>query len=130
MEITVTLKIPEDIYQRTERLAISSHKPTSQILVEQLAAAQAIPAPPSDDPEQLQLQQEAAAYKTMHPQLRVQFPDQWVAIYQGYLIDHDADEDALIARLAKAYPGCLVLVRQVEVEPERDIYIPSFRLAV
>lgn len=129
MEITITLKIPEDIYQRAERLAISSHKSTSQILVEQLAAAQAIPASPSDDPEQIQLQQEAAAYKTMHLQLRTQFPDQWVAIYQGHLIDHDADEDVLIERLAKEYPGCLVLVRQVEVEPDRDIYIPSFHLA-
>ncbi|MCB0097588.1 MAG: hypothetical protein KDE46_17780 [Caldilineaceae bacterium] len=86
-------------------------------------------ASPSDDPEQLQLQQEAAAYKTMHPQLRAQFPDQWVAIYQGHLIDHDADEDALIERLDQAYPGGLILVRQVEAEPERDIYIPSFRLA-
>lgn len=80
------------------------------------------------DPMQIQLQQEVAAYTALHPQLLAHHQGEWVAIYQGQLLDHDRDEGMLMQRLAAHQPDALPLVRQVEEAADRELYIPSFRL--
>ena len=81
------------------------------------------------DTEQELLQKEAEAYLAMHQKLLADYAGQWVAVHQGQLLDHDEDENALMERLEQRHPEVLFLVRQVEVEAEREIYVPSFRLA-
>ena len=80
------------------------------------------------DPVQRRLQQEVKAYQAMHAHLLVQYRGEWVAIYEGQLLDHDPDEAILIQRLAAHHPDALPLVRQVEEAADRELYIPSFRL--
>ena len=84
--------------------------------------------PDAIDSQQLQLQQEVEAYKTLHPQLLTQHRGEWVAILHGRLIDSDPNEADLIARLAEQYPAALPLVRLVEDEADRELFVPSFRL--
>lgn len=79
------------------------------------------------DPEQVILEREVVAYKTLHSSLLKKYRGQWVAIHHGQLVDFDWDEDALLTRLGQAFPEETILVRQVEVEPDREIYVPSFR---
>lgn len=83
---------------------------------------------PAEEPEQAQLQKEVAAYQAMHPHLCAHHVGEWVAIYAGKLLDHDAAETALMARLNAQHPTKLILVRRVEMEPERELYVPSFQL--
>lgn len=69
------------------------------------------------------MEQNAAAYKAMHPQLLEQYADQHVAIYDGELVDHDSDPTALLRRISANYPDQIVLRRKVTQEPERELRI-------
>lgn len=72
---------------------------------------------------------EREAYEAMHPELCKRYPDQYVAIYQGEVVDHDEDEIALLKRRRKNFRGKSVLVTQVEETPERKtLYIRSRKL--
>jgi hypothetical protein len=62
------------------------------------------------------MQREIAAYVAMHPTLVENYLGQYVAVYQGQLVDHDADAVALHHRITAAYPGEVVLQRQVQHE--------------
>ena len=63
----------------------------------------------------------------MHSELWEKYPHQYVAIFQGEVVDHDQDELALLKRRNEKYPDDIVLIRQVLQEPERTIVICSPR---
>lgn len=71
---------------------------------------------------------EEAAYEAMHPELMAQYAGEYVAIYQGQLIDHDQDETALLRRLDAQYPDDVVLMKKVRPLPEPMLHNVSFRL--
>lgn len=132
MAVEITLQIPERIFHKAELLAARLKKSTADVLVEQLAAAQISSDSGSVEVEaleQLPLQEEAHAYQLMYPDLRENFFNHWVAIFEGKLLDHDIDQEELMTRLDTQYPARLILVRRVEAESDREIYVPSFRLA-
>ena len=58
------------------------------------------------------------AYKQMHSQLVQTYIGQFVAIYEGEIVDHDADKEALFLRVKDNFPDQIVLQRQVLAEPE------------
>lgn len=62
------------------------------------------------------MQREVAAYEAMHPMLVEKYLGQYVAIYQGQLVDHDVDAVSLHHRVTETYPGEVVLRRQVQRE--------------
>jgi len=70
--------------------------------------------------EQQKMQQEIAAYRDLHPALLQNFPGQYVAVYQGQLVDHDHEQLALYLRIRQHYPGEVVLIRQVRPEAEKS----------
>lgn len=70
---------------------------------------------------------EVAAFRRLHPELLENYPNQYVAMYQGQLVDHDADKLALYRRIEAAYPNDFVLMRPVLEQPEREFYLRSPR---
>ncbi|MEM7131872.1 MAG: type II toxin-antitoxin system RelB/DinJ family antitoxin [Chloroflexota bacterium] len=70
-------------------------------------------------PEHEAILKEREAYEVMHTELRELYPDQYVAVYQGEVVDHDSDKVALIIRRREKYPNKTVLITQVEESPER-----------
>jgi hypothetical protein len=80
------------------------------------------------NPERQAMLQEQAAFQAMLPDLLTRYEDQYVAVYQGQVIDHDADQVALIERLDQSHPDTIVLVKQVTTEPERVLRMRSPRL--
>jgi hypothetical protein len=75
----------------------------------------------SSDP----LQREIAAFMQLHAWLLEHYANQYVAIYQGKLVDHDADKLALWERIENAHPNEFVLMRPVRQQPERKFYFRS-----
>jgi hypothetical protein len=57
----------------------------------------------------------------MYADLRSMYPDQYVAVFGGQVIDHDPDQLALFRRVEQRYPDALVLIRQVTPDPE-EVY--------
>lgn len=72
--------------------------------------------------------QEIEAFQTMHAQLLAQYPNHYVAIYQGQLVDHDTDQLGLFLRIDEQYPNEVVLIRQVlpKVDPVYTIHSTRF----
>lgn len=68
------------------------------------------------------IQRESKAFRAMHAQLFAKYPGQYVAIYQGRVIDHDEDQLALFLRVDERYPQAPLLIKQVLSEPE-EVYV-------
>jgi len=77
--------------------------------------------------EREQIETEAAAFRVMHDELRRQFLGQYVAIYRGEVVDHDLDFQLLHSRIRQRYGRQPVLLRRVEIEPERAMTFRSPR---
>ncbi len=79
-------------------------------------------------PDREAMLQEQTAYQTMLPQLLAQYKNEFVAIYQGKVVDHDTNKIALVVRLDESYPDAVVLVQQVTDKPEKVLRMRSPRL--
>ncbi|MDM8521273.1 hypothetical protein QUF64_14605 [Anaerolineales bacterium HSG6] len=71
---------------------------------------------------------EMETFRRLHPKLWVKYPRDYVAIYQGKLVDHDSDRLKLWLRLEQNYPHKVVLLRQVMPNVERVYQVRSPRL--
>lgn len=59
---------------------------------------------------------EMQAFIALHPMLKEKYFGQYVAVYQGELVDHDVDHDALYRRIDAQYPDEFVWISPVEEE--------------
>jgi hypothetical protein len=75
--------------------------------------------------EREQIKTEASAFRTQCDNLRRQFMGHYVAIYHGEVVDHDPDFQALHSRIRQRYGRQPVLLRRVEIEPERMLVFRS-----
>jgi len=80
-------------------------------------------------PDRPAMEREQEAFRQMLPELLNRYRDQYVAVYQGQVIDHDRDQTALVMRLDQTHPEAAVLVKRVTAEPERVLRMPSPRLS-
>ena len=78
--------------------------------------------------EEEKLQAEAQAFAQLHPQLVPHYLGQFVAIFEGQLVDNDKDFETLFLRIQKKYKDEVVLIRQVMAKPTIELRGPSPRL--
>jgi hypothetical protein len=64
------------------------------------------------------LEREEQAFARMHAELLERFPGEYVAVREGEVVDHDADQAVLYLRITEQYPDEIVLIRQVRSEVE------------
>lgn len=74
------------------------------------------------------LEAEQAAFQAQLPALLATYPDQYVAIHEGQVIDHDVDLRALHSRVYARVGAIPVLLQKVTATPAPDILIRSPRL--
>ncbi len=74
------------------------------------------------------MQQETDAFRAMHAGLLAKYPNEYIAVHQGQLVDHDPDQLALFMRIDKQYPDIPVLITPVLPEPEEVYTFRSPRL--
>jgi Family of unknown function (DUF5678) len=74
------------------------------------------------------LARETKAFRLMHPQLLQKYAGQYVALHQGQLIDHDADQLTLYLRIDAQYPDEVILIKQVTPEVEEIYAVRSPRI--
>lgn len=73
------------------------------------------------------MQAEIEAFTELHSTLWQNYPNQYVAIYQGKLIDHDPNKLSLFERIEKSHPNEFVLMRPVQQQPTREFHFRSPR---
>jgi len=74
------------------------------------------------------MQREIEAFTAMHPELWKRYPNAYVAVYQGQVVDHDVNQLDLYQRIEEKYPHDVVLIRQVLPEVERVYNLRSPRV--
>ena len=123
----ITISIPQTLYRRARELARSRNQSVDAVLEAGVALVEASSLTVSAEEEQAMIREEAA-YEAMHPELMAHYAGQFVAVYQGQLIDHDQDETALLRRLNAQHPNDVVLMKKVRPLPEPVLRNVSFRL--
>lgn len=117
MSVQITLSLTDKFYQRLQALAVHQERDVSDLLaayLEQNLLPTDMPSLPKDGDRE----REKEAFRLLFPRLQQEYAGQYVAIYQGELVDHDIDKVALFARLNEQYPQAFVLVRPVQETAE------------
>ena len=74
------------------------------------------------------MEREMAAYEAMHAQLWQQYPNQYIGIHQGQVVDYDSNKVTLLSRIRKQYANQVVLIRQVLPDLPKPFIFRSVRL--
>ena len=122
----INIPIPQTLYRRVRKLARVHKTSVNDVLTSAITLAEAALVPSSN--AETTMAREEAAYRMMHAKLMARYANEYVAIYQGELIDHDRDELALLRRLDNQYPNEVVLMKQVRSLPEPELRFRSPRL--
>ena len=138
MTAQVLLKLSDRAYRRAKSLAEMNNQEISEAIAEYLEAH--LPAARSENidateqthpfprPEHVTaLEREKEAYTKLFSELKQKYFGQYVAIYQGKLIDVDPDFGALVERVRSSLPNEIVWMSQVEEEEMPTIVLRSPR---
>ena len=128
MSTYVTISIPEPLYRRARELARARQRPLDAVIAE--VFEQGLPPESADvrTPAEMAMAREMAAYEAMHATLMANYAGEHVAIFGGELVDHDADQTALLRRVDVHFPDDVVLLKQVRPWPEPKLRVRSPRL--
>lgn len=111
MSKQVTLSVSEAVYRQAEWLARTSQRDIAEVLAEILSRS--MPRFPMDE-RRAEMMREAEAFRRQHASLKENYLGEYVALRQGYVVDHDSDPTDLLERIVARYPGQVVLRRKVE----------------
>lgn len=129
MTQNINVTLSDQAYRRIKRWAkarqLDLGDAIADFLVENLPDSDVLVIPHATaDPH---IEREKAAYLRLHPQLKAQYAGEYVAIYNGQLVDHDADYGALFERIDDRYPDTFVWLTRVGDEPMGTIRFRSPR---
>lgn len=127
MSQRITITLPERVYQTVHNLAQKTQQNIVQVLTDTIVEHFDTPHFPVD-PKRHLMEREETAYQAMHSDLFAQYPYQFVAIFQGKLVDHDQDIVALSQRINTNFPDETVLITDVLPEVAPEIMVRSPRL--
>jgi hypothetical protein len=121
----VTLTVSDEVYRQAEAIARNTDQDVTEVLADAIALGWP---PPEDDEEHRAMAREEIAYRTMHAELYAKYPDQYVAIYQGEVVDRDTDLEAICDRVDEKYPNEVVLIKRVLSTSEETFVFRSPRV--
>lgn len=125
MTIEVTLELSDAVFNQAEQIAQDMRRDVTDVLADMLT--QTIQPFPVHEQRPAMLR-EVEAYKRLHPQLVQRYLGEYVAIFQGQLVDHDLDPIKLLHRIQARLPDQVVLRRKVEKQPETVLQFRSPRI--
>jgi hypothetical protein len=125
MGIPVIIDVPEPVYEQATEIAASTRRGVGEVLQELFIRS----FPPMYDGGEAfdAMVREVDAFEAMHTELWKKYPEQFVAIYGGKVVDFDHDEWALICRIEEKYPDDVVMIDQVKPTFSREIVFHSPR---
>ena len=109
--ITLRPDLRESLEREAQRLALSLDDLANEAIENYMRQLQ-----------RAKIDDEIGAFHAKHQELKRQYLGQWVAFHEKRLVDHDIDRATLYRRIRKAYGDIAVLIRQVEDEPDREIW--------
>ncbi len=129
MSTQVMLTIPDDMYQLAQQIARVRRRRVDEVLVDAIDLADERIDLDENGNSESAVDREEKAFRQLHPILREKYLGQYVAIYNGELIDHDIDQVALYLRVKDRLPGKFVWIAPVREQPIEEYVIRSPRMA-
>jgi len=74
-----------------------------------------------DELEKEAIRSETRAFWAMYDDLLKTYPDEYIALYQGKVADHDKDVSRLEERVRKQFGLLPVLIAEVSPQPRREL---------
>lgn len=127
MSQSITITLPDNVYRRVQNLAQEAQRDVTELVAERVVnsfAGYTFPV----DPNRPKMLRERAAYEAMYASLLPEYIGQYVAIYQGELIDSDVDVMVLDERVRTKYPDELIMITKVEGDLQRTVHFRSPRI--
>jgi hypothetical protein len=78
-------------------------------------------------PQRALMEREVTAFESLHDKLWQTYPEEYIALYAGQVIDHDRDEQTLVERIDAQFPDEIILIRQVLPHLPADLVFRSPR---
>lgn len=125
MSTQILLDVPDDLYRQVRTVAARTQQAVADVLLDSITRSFA---PFPIDPRRAEMSRNVAAFVAMHPALVKEYLGKTVAIFEGHLVDYDADPIALLQRVRQEYPNRVVLRRKVELLAERELRIRHPRI--
>jgi hypothetical protein len=128
-----TVKIPQPLYEKAEKLARQRQQKVNELISGVLDETFSFLEGEEtfidlSEPDEA-VDREMEAYIAMHPMLWEKYPGQHVAVFGGELVDRDTDLNALYDRIDEHYPNDFVWITTVEADPIATVSTSSFRLS-
>ena len=121
----ITLTVPDSVYQEASQIAHSNNRPLEEVLRERV---QWFHSPFHVSQDSLLMEREVAIFEAKHSQLYSQYPNQYIAMHEGQVVDHDDELMPLVKRRRQQYPNNeVVLIRQVLPELPKTLMFRSPR---
>ncbi len=117
------LPITKELFKRVERIASLRNQDIDSMLDELLSRVEEI-----EDSDEARMAQEEEYFLTMLPSLQAKYLNQFIALFEGKLVDNDSDELELLGRIESSYPGKVVLIKRVTETIEPPLMVRSPRL--
>jgi len=106
---------PQNLVERVRRIAKRQARLLDDVMVEALERGLPLLETPDAPPG---WEQEAETFARMYPIWRLEYAGEYVAVYQGRLVDHDPAFTNLMERINARYPDEFVLIRPIRDEAE------------
>ena len=129
MSLQLSITLSRQTYERLQRYAHAQNQNIAEAVAEYLEEnPPALPSAAMNGDPLTELRQEKESFMALYPTLRKRYMGQYVAIYHGQLLDHDANYSVLYERLRRHYPHQVIWISQIQETALPDIVIRSPRL--
>ncbi|MCA9998441.1 MAG: hypothetical protein KDE56_21915 [Anaerolineales bacterium] len=118
------IQLPAKIYDAVCKQAKVQHK-TPDMLVTEWVATHLNPDSAEKDDAETAFEQEIAAFNALKPTLLQQYPNQYVAIYQGQVVAHGNKKLEVSRQVREKFGAVVYYVAQVSSAKPRTVRIPS-----
>lgn len=120
----ITLEVSDAVYDEMNTVARQSGRDVATMLMDVLVDEQPWL---HVSPEREAMLRERKAFFDMLPELLTQYPQEFVAVLDGQVVDHDEDKIALLKRREDQFPNQPVFIRQVLPQFDDTLHMRSPR---
>lgn len=117
----LTITLESSFQAKLEQIAQSLGKSTEEVVVDAINEH-------LDRLNKQRLEAEIGAFERMHAELKTKYLNQFVAIYDGQVVEVADDFETLFLNVQARFGDLPVLIRQVGSSPDEEWYFRSPRL--
>ena len=112
--------VGSELYQRVEEAAQAQKASVDEILAEAVRLY-------LWEQDRQKVEQESAAYRRQHAEIKARYLGQFVAVHDGQVVDHGPDFTVLRRRVRQQYGRIPVMITQVAEQSEQPLTRRGFQ---